>query len=140
VRRVAPSARQHVSGEDPFPLGLEPGVVADEGGEPVGAARQGPLADEAAPAVPGPLQVDPSGVRLGEEEEALEALGEPWRRGYEMPCAGLAAADGLSNAVLVVAGGIGATMVVALPLGSAPRRLPRRPPCPPARSGRAAAD
>jgi EmrB/QacA subfamily drug resistance transporter len=42
----------------------------------------------------------------------------------------LAAADGLSNAVLVVAGGIGATMVVALALGSTPRRLPRRPPCP----------
>ena len=42
----------------------------------------------------------------------------------------LAAADGLSNAVLVVAGGIGATTVVAMSLGSAPRRLPRRPPCP----------
>jgi MFS family permease len=46
--------------------------------------------------------------------------GEPFR---------VAAADGLSTAVLVVAAGIGVTAIVALRLGAGPRRL-TEPPCP----------
>lgn len=42
----------------------------------------------------------------------------------------IAAANGLSHAVLVVAGGIAATIVVALSLGSTPRKLPGPTPCP----------
>jgi hypothetical protein len=42
----------------------------------------------------------------------------------------IATADGLSSAVLVVAGGIAATIALALSLEPGDRRLPKRPPCP----------